>query len=817
MDSRLPQIRLNKPDRELEYSSRSGRGKNLIPVKDRNSHGQYIQSCLEQAWEDSESEHVAMHTTRNGVYLEFVSSPGFELMVKSLENLTQGIRLCNVRTLKLDEQVITYATVYVPDAKKKFFFERVEKYLYEDKNGKPKNAKLINSIEDLRKALLIESFWTDEPRLIPNQADKKWCEVWLRDCLEDTDKLFERMLDKHDIDYKPNSIVFPERIVKLVFANRDELELITLNSDFVAEYRLGKDTADFLLALSPADQKEWCDDLLERLSVDKESGVSVCIIDTGVNYGHPLISPVLASEDCQALVSDWKTYDHHSHGTLMAGLVAYGDLQHCLESSEPVSIRHLLESVKFLPPRRDNSVELWGDLTKQAVGLAEIQAPYRKRLLCLATTSADTRDRGKPSSWSGAIDQIAAGEDGNKQLIILAAGNACVDNLSNYPDSQLTDSIHDPAQAWNAVSVGAYTDLTEISDFTYADYSPVALNGQLSPFSTTSLTWDDMWPIKPDVVFEGGNLGVDSSGMQSEMDDFRLVSTWYKPDEKLLEYFSMTSAATAQAANFAAKIQAEYPDYWPETVRALMIHSAEWPQAIKQQFAKNDNKGELKKVLRVCGYGVPTLEKALYCASNSLTLIAENYIQPFVRKDGRNKTNDMHFYNLPWPQEELFRLEEEEVEMRITLSYFIEPGPGEIGWKDRYRYASTAFRFDINSPSEDEEEFVKRINSKAREDEDDKTDTESAANYWKFGSKARDKGSIHSDIWTGTAADLATSNLIAVYPVIGWWRERAHLGKVNNKTRYSLVVSITTKKQDIDIYTPVAQQIAISVAPEIKI
>ena len=32
--------------------------------------------------------------------------------------------------------------------------------------------------------------------------------------------------------------------------------------------------------------------------------------------------------------------------------------------------------------------------------------------------------------------------------------------------------------------------------------------------------------------------------------------------------------ATAQAAHMAAQIYAEYPGIWPETVRALMIHSA---------------------------------------------------------------------------------------------------------------------------------------------------------------------------------------------------------------------------------------------------
>ena len=56
------------------------------------------------------------------------------------------------------------------------------------------------------------------------------------------------------------------------------------------------------------------------------------------------------------------------------------------------------------------------------------------------------------------------------------------------------------------------------------------------------------------------------------------------------------------------------------------------------------------------------------------------------------------------------------VRLRITLSYFIEPGAGEIGWKDKYRYQSYGLRFDVNNVGENENEFRKRINKAAREE-----------------------------------------------------------------------------------------------------
>jgi hypothetical protein len=47
---------------------------------------------------------------------------------------------------------------------------------------------------------------------------------------------------------------------------------------------------------------------------------------------------------------------------------------------------------------------------------------------------------------------------------------------------------------------------------------------------------------------------------------------------------------------------------------------------------------------------------------------------------------------------------------------------------------------------------------------------------------------------------LADCGHVAVYPVTGWWRERPHLGRLENKARYSLVISIETPDQEIDLY-----------------
>jgi hypothetical protein len=329
----------------------------------------------------------------------------------------------------------------------------------------------------------------------------------------------------------------------------------------------------------------------------------------------------------------------------------------------------------------------------------------------------------------------------------------------------------------------------------------------------SSLVWENKWPLKPDVLFEGGNLAIGEDGFITECDDLSLLTTHHRPTESQFDSFCMTSAATAKASWMAAQIQSTYPDAWPETIRGLMIHSADWTQSMKDQFFnEGTDRSKYLSLLRTCGYGVPNLEKATTCRSNSLTLIAEEELQPFDRKEGGSgyRTKDMHFYELPWPNETLLELGETPVKMRVTLSYFVEPGPGEIGWKDRYRYRSHGLKFDVNNIGEDQDHFVKRVNKAARE-EDESLSSSNDSSRWKIGSQNRHLGSVHSDMIEATAAEIATCNFIGVFPVIGWWRERSHLGRWNKKSRYSLIVSIETPAQDVDLYTPVAIKLSIPI------
>ena len=826
----------------MSYTApRSGGGKFNLPERNRQKHGRFLKTQFKKVWnqikEERQQNSFVSLPSKKGFYLQFKSKLGFDLVTKSLEHIKGGVRLLNVREIIEENEKINIATVYIPYNKYEFFLKKIEQYLTKETSskGKPKNKNLIESIEEIQLAVL-ESFWQDDKALIPKDNESVDCEVWLRinlqsmngeknDNLEQQINKFFKICDilnknnKNKIKYKKEHIIsFPERAVVLIKANKKHLISIIKNSDQIAEFRRAKETARFWLEQSNVDQTDWIKDLNKRLLVNKNSQISVCLLDTGVNNGHLLVAPVLADGDCHSVVDSQKGLDDKDgHGTSMSGLVIYGDLQTALESKEKVHIRHKLESVKLIPfSGKSNPRELYGCLTKQGISRVEIEKPNRKRTVCMAVTSTDGRDKGHPSSWSGAIDQITSGveEEGKKRLLIISAGNVQESKeWKNYPSSNVTNAVHDPSQSWNALTVGAYTDKKFIKDPKLKGYKPIAKKGELSPFSTTSCSWETTkWPVKPDIVMEGGNIAKDKNKFTTVSEDLSLLSLHHKPQERQFDMIYATSAATAQASWLASQIQCQYPEIWPETIRALMVHSAEWKKEMKKQFwdKSNSKKHNYKQMLRIFGYGVPDLNKAISSYQNSLTLISENTLQPFTKKGSSYSTKDMHFYKMPWPKEVLKKLPgETKIQLKFTLSYFVEPGPGEIGWKDKYRYPSHGLRFSLINPQEDEQSFIRRINKAVRDEEE--SIHSGTDDRWKFGTQNRDLGSIHSDVWEGLAHDIAVCNLMAIYPTIGWWKTRTHLKKFDKKARYSLIVSLSTEEENVDIYTPVKTQIQVAV------
>ena len=811
------------------YTSTAGGGGSRpdIPPRNRQQHGGALMAQLRQVESDQQrlSQDAAAYDleSRIGIQIEFMSFPGIELAVESLADVRSGIELTNVR----QSGNRTLATVFVPEGKLTYFESKLTDYLARktDKNGKPRdNRALIDAIASFRSAAL-EALWTDAADQFPQDDQETfWWEVWLpvRDDRQAIIHDFRQLTSAMDIQVSEQVLEFPERSILLAKGKQEQFARSGFLLNCISELRRAKETAAFFDELVPAEHPAWTEDLLSRLDRPDEDSPYVCILDTGTNNEHPLIYPFLDDADQFSVDADWTGTDDDGHGTGMAGLAVWGDLVHPLESDQKVRVAHRLESVKVLRQPGDNEGKHHGILTADAVSLAEIAAPFRKRVFALALSTTDTRDRGRPSAWSAALDSLAAdalGENAFPRFFTVAGGNTGDDltALTDYPHYNMVQDIHDPGQSWNAVTVGAFTEKAIITETECTAYQPLAPEGGLSPYSTTSVSWDRAMPLKPDVVFEGGNVGIDSSSCAG-IPSLKLLTTYHRPLDRLFTTFEATSAATALASRFAAEIQAEYPDLWPETVRALMVHSADWTPRMHAQFAHGSTpQKQAQHRVRCVGFGVPNIDRALWSASNSLALIVEDQLQPFEKSAKGVGTRDMHLHDLPWPKAALQDLGAVDVELVVTLSYFIEPNPSSRNIAGKYSYASHQLRFDVKRPLESLDAFRRRINREAR-DAESGTATGPGDAGWLLGHQFRHKGSIHKDVWKGKAADLAERAQIAVYPAMGWWRTRKALQRYDKTARYALVVSIRVPDVDVDIYNEVvakiqvAQPIALSVS-----
>ena len=654
---------------------------------------------------------------------------------------------------------------------------------------------------------------------------------------------FKSFAKNNGIHVKDSFLGFETRTVLLVRASVDQLSRVTESLDDLAELRKAHEVSTAITSLDGLDQRDLVDGLLERLIPPNAESPAVCVLDTGISSNHPLLKPAILNGDVHVVDPNWKLEPKNSHGTEMAGLALYGDVQQCLLDSQSVTLFHRLESVKILPDTSSNEPELYGEITAQAVLRPEVAAAVRNRAFLLAVTApAGVKEQeklGLPSSWSAAIDALAFGRDicvlndqltvlddelnRHPRLFVISAGNiqpSAIVSTDNFLDRCDLSPVEDPAQAWNAITVGAYSavDTMEGAPSSFDGYSPMAERGELSPVSRTSVAFNQKrWPFKPEVVADGGNLAVSPEGTSVDTpENLALVTTRRVTSSGgLLTTTRDTSAATAQVAAIAADVMAAYPKLKMETVRALVVHSAEWTPTMLKRFNAATKKQDRVNLLRRYGMGVPDRSRAIQSAANALNLLVEGTIRPFEKGTNGIRTGNMHLHTLPWPEEELLSLPPDApVRMRVTLSYFVDPNPSRRGWTGRYRYGSYGLRFASVYPEETGEQFRKRINKLAREDNE--TIDSSRDDGWFFGaSQQRKPGSLHTDIWEGVGADLARKGLIAVYPVEGWRKHYPQTNLVTFAVGYSLVVSIESPEVDVDLWTPVQQQIATEVETEI--
>jgi len=808
---------------------RRGGGDPKVRDVERRAHGEAMQRAIASALADQDlrrQESSLEELEAVGVILTIEGEAGFPLKLESLEQLSTHRTGPRPKWLLLSVSPETdsspeRALVWVSDEYRAAFERLFEDYLTKDHptGGKPLNRALIANMTRIR-ATVLSDLWQSDGE--PPTTGQHWWEVWLR---PNTDAVMhaQRYADSLQLRMAPNHLRFGSRHIIWLHARWEQLLPLPFTAVPIAELRRPQ-FVDTIEDLDLGDQAELIEDLASRTSAAGSDAPAVCLLDTGIRRTHVLIEPSLAEADMHSIVG-LPSGDLAGHGTRMAALALFGPMDGPLLSNADIRLRHRLESVKFLPDEGNtpHDPKAYGVVTAEAVTVPEISAT-RARVYCLAVT--DVADRpGEPSLWSAAVDALAAGTDVGQsptgiellgppdhsaaRLIVVSAGNVDLPYESDYRQKCELSPIEDPAQAWNALTVGAYTEMTQLpTDPSYAGWSVLAADGDLSPHSRTGvIAGGAQWPIKPDIVMEGGNVLTDGAGDFHHRHPLLSLRTCDHRNDTAFGSANATSAAAAQAARLAAIAMATYPSYWPETIRALVTHHAEWTPTMRAEIAAEPGKKQRRLLLKQYGWGVPSEQLVLSSTTNAVTMVVQDAFVPFTGPDYKMRTFRLH--QLPWPAEVLADLGAADVELRVTLSYFIEPSAARRGWRRRYAYESHGLRFELRAMRETTPEFIQRVNREAAVEEEGARPSSGSEN-WTVGPVQRNQGSLHQDIWSGHGAQLAaTGGVLAVHGVGGWWKNNRRKDRIDLTVRYALLVSLKTQTADVDLYTPIATSLSI--------
>ncbi|GAA5149895.1 S8 family peptidase [Pseudonocardia eucalypti] len=511
----------------------------------------------------------------------------------------------------------------------------------------------------------------------------------------------------------------------------------------------------------------------------------VAVHDTGTSSQHPYLRPVLQGTG-SVVPGEPDVADRHGHGTKMAGIAVYPDyLQGIAEGT--LRAQNRLVSVRLIPTPRhgpaDDDPELWAARTENSVVVAEELA--RDTTVVHSLSVGAPNERGLRTAWSIGVDQLAW-NDSNGRVIVVAAGNMPDHRLAthaeDYPVANLGEPICQPAQAWNALTVGGFTALTGPAAEGTGTYPPaLAPAGGISPYASTDVGGAGR-PIKPEIVKEAGNTAPDDGLPNVGAEHLSLWTTSHRHvrGELSTPTWATSPAAAAAAADLAILAQ-RHPSLGPSALRALYVHSARWTPAMMEQFC------DRKDRLRAVGYGVPNLQTASSADSNRPVFIYEGRLAPGARQ--------AQMLRIPLPDQVLNDHPETRVQLAITLTYFVEPTDILLG----RRYAGGRLKWEVQGPAETEEQLRRRINALAA---GSTSDNDRSSGYgWTVGQQLRGRGTLQHDYVELTASELAGDRLLAIYPILGWWEDRDTTKDL--AIPFAVVVSVDFGSEDIDLYAAI--------------
>lgn len=786
------------------FVPKSGGTRNKPTRINRQEHADKLKQELEEI--------EVGHSNAGFFTIKFSGRPNMTLLCEDLDKKGFQMELLSVK----ESNGTTIANVRI-DAAKTFekLYKKLDEYREKDVESPLPYIASIENINEIK----IQDLFTDDESLFPTDLrNRLWWEIWITNKVEESVSHFQQIAHENNVYFNERPIIFEDRTVFLVKASVVELENFIKKCSLIAEIRIAKELHQSILNYNTEDQEKLVTEIQEKIrDCTADNNIRIVVLDGNIIKRHPLITSFIVRN--QQALTNFSLENNKEHATEMASLTLLGDIRKTVEKDD-IFIHHTVEGVQIYDSV-NNDKDLYGKITEEAV--QKTQDNVHSAYIMPVTEEYSEHYHGKPSSWSASIDKVIFQ---NKKLFSISVGNIsniCLED--DYDEMQKKSCIESPAQSWNALSIGSYTDYCNSDLCRFEGAVPYTLlSKDISPYSRTSCLFSSAWPIKPEVLFEGGNKVVHNDHNVYQHDALEPVACSGNFKEQAFTNINATSASTGLSGNFIGELMATYPLFWPETIRGLIIHSAEWSETMKNKLPSNYNKSDINKLSHIFGYGIPNLQKAKYSALSALTIIAQkDNFQVFVPKNGslspkeKEKSSSILFVKLPWPKELLTNeLGQRKIKLTITLSYYIEPNPSERGYSNKYAYQSHNLRFDLQRPTETLEQFRSRINKLIAVEETEGV-TSSDSYDWLFGPNSRTHGSVHKDVLEISGVDLAAAEYVAVYSVTGWWKSRKTKLANDTFSRFSLIISIDAGETEVDLYNEIKNNIEIPISLESRL
>lgn len=400
----------------------------------------------------------------------------------------------------------------------------------------------------------------------------------------------------------------------------------------------------------------------------------VGVLDTGTIAEEPFTQLDAGGTDLT------NEHDYHSvhegHGTTVASLASFGwNYFHADVGAQEIEADARIYTIKV-----QNNAE--GRLNISDIQQAIISA-HRNQGIRIFNLSMNARSKNYNSDispYAYILDSLAYELD---ILIFISTGNLVredveaiqeemvdehtpeeVRNFLRYPNhfykpgfdraaSHFCDctNLDEPAESMNNMTIGALADNQQAGDHThltlgkefpayYTEKYYIDYNGEING-TKFNQNQRNKHIFKPDIVMPGGDVLSEDSAM--EVISTNALGLCYIKN-------SGTSYAAPLAANLAAKVLRKYPNLTMQSVKALLINSAEGVPAtylndtilsLKREASGTDNidgletseKTKLSKKYNadllnnfISGHGMPNVEECLSSTQKRVTLVIEDSV-----------------------------------------------------------------------------------------------------------------------------------------------------------------------------------------------